>query len=283
MIRNVHGARARTFFAALLLPVVFFRPGVGPCIAAPGGGEDSLRGSKAVGLDVFYNNEWKELPNGERVRYHYVWDDTANSGFSILGGIITAGGGTIETRTSAPTASGLSSLRVYIIVDPDTPKESPDPHLISSGAADTIEAWVRAGGKLVLLGNDVGNAEFTAWNGLAERFGIHFNEDSHHRVVGTAFSVGTCDSFPSHPLWEGIRRVYLKEVSSLRLTPPAVPLLAHDGFVLAATSTVGAGCVVAVGDPWLYNEYMYARKLPPGYDNARAARNLFHWLLEGGR
>jgi len=37
--------------------------------------------------------------------------------------------------------------------------------------------------------------------------------------------------------------------------------------------------VFAVGDPWFYDEYMDARKLPPDYGNARAAENLFRWLI----
>jgi hypothetical protein len=32
-----------------------------------------------------------------------------------------------------------------------------------------------------------------------------------------------------------------------------------------------------------YNEYMDSRKLPAGYGNARAAENLFQWLLVSSR
>ena len=35
----------------------------------------------------------------------------------------------------------------------------------------------------------------------------------------------------------------------------------------------------AIGDPWLYNEYMDTRKLPAEYENAKAGENLFRWLL----
>jgi unsaturated rhamnogalacturonyl hydrolase len=41
--------------------------------------------------------------------------------------------------------------------------------------------------------------------------------------------------------------------------------------------------VVAVGDPWFYNEYMDERRLPQGYDNRRTAENLFGWLLSLAR
>jgi unsaturated rhamnogalacturonyl hydrolase len=46
-----------------------------------------------------------------------------------------------------------------------------------------------------------------------------------------------------------------------------------------AFSKYGKGAVFAVGDPWFYNEYMDERRLPPGYDNPKAAGNLFRWLL----
>ena len=39
-------------------------------------------------LDNYYNNEWKKDAAGAMVRYHYVWSDTTNSGFSQLGKII---------------------------------------------------------------------------------------------------------------------------------------------------------------------------------------------------
>jgi len=46
-----------------------------------------------------------------------------------------------------------------------------------------------------------------------------------------------------------------------------------------ASSQYGKGFVFAVGDPWLYNEYIDNRKLPEGFENKKAAENLFEWLL----
>jgi len=50
--------------------------------------------------------------------------------------------------------------------------------------------------------------------------------------------------------------------------------------VIIAHARVGKGAVLAVGDPWLYNEYITHRKLPEAFENDKAARNLFWWLLE---
>lgn len=238
---------------------------------------------KIVGLDYYYNCEWKRRKEGDSVRYHYTWEDTANSGFSLLGVIIDRLGSTIATVPGPATAAALRTLDVYVIVDPDTPLESSNPHTISSEDASAIESWVHEGGVLLLLGNDKGNAEFDRLNMLATRFGIRFNEDSHHRVVGNDFALGTTMDLPSHPVFAGVRQIYTKEVASLSIARPAEAFLSEGGRVLMAASRVGKGLVVAVGDPWLYNEYIDTRKLPAGYDNARAGENLFRWLLMSSR
>jgi len=40
------------------------------------------------------------------------------------------------------------------------------------------------------------------------------------------------------------------------------------------------GNSVAVGDPWLYNEYVDGRKLPADFQNYQAAEDLVKWLLK---
>jgi unsaturated rhamnogalacturonyl hydrolase len=46
-----------------------------------------------------------------------------------------------------------------------------------------------------------------------------------------------------------------------------------------AEAKVGKGYVFAVGDPWIYNEYMDHDKLPVSFDNHQAAVNLTKLLL----
>jgi len=230
-------------------------------------------------LDCYYNNEWRRDSTGVATRYHYVWDDTTNSGFSQLAAIITEIGARPDTLTGPPTASALRRAGIYLIVDPDTPRESPAPHVLDAEAADVIAAWVRDGGILVVLGNDSGNADLGHLNVLASRFGIRFNEDSRNRVVGKQYETGTFANLPSHPVFEGVRRIFLKEVCTMTLSHPAAAFLTDGPDVIMAASRFGRGMVAAVGDPWLYNEYMDTRRLPGGYDNARAGANLFRWLL----
>jgi lysophospholipase L1-like esterase len=235
--------------------------------------------NKVVGLDNYFNAETKVIGT-KTVGWHYVWQDTANSGFSVLGSMIDRMGADCDTLCKAPTREDLQKFSVYIIVDPDTPAESPTPHYMDEASADAIAAWVNAGGVLAIFENDKGNAEFEHFNILAKKFGMHFNEDSYHKVEGTKFDMGKSDVFPSHPIFEGVKKIYTKEVSSITVVPPAMPLLTENGIVLMATARVGRGLVFAIGDPWLYNEYIDNRKLPSDFENYKAAHNLFSWLLD---
>jgi lysophospholipase L1-like esterase len=238
---------------------------------------------KTVLLDCYYNNEWKRDHAGTRSRFHYTWNDTANSGFSILAGLIVRLGADLDTLSTRPEHAVLETASIYVIVDPDTPRETDHPHFMDVPAADAIETWVRGGGVLVLMANDSGNADLEHLNTLSERFGIRFNSDSRNHVRGTAYETGTFDSLPSVPLFAGVRKIFLKEVCTLTLRDPARALLVDRGEIIMASAPVGEGLVVAVGDPWFYNEYMDERRLPQGYDNRRTAENLFGWLLSLAR
>ncbi len=234
---------------------------------------------RVVTLDCYYNCEWKK-ENGKKIQFHYVWEDTANSGFSQLAHLIENLGANADELHDAPTTKRLEATSVYIIVDPDTPAETEHPHYIDSTAIRAIVSFVKEGGILLLLGNDKGNMEFKHLNELAGQFGLKFNEDSYHRVVGNDFDMGKFSDLPNHPIFVGIKQIYMKEISSLELKEPAQPILMEAGHVFMASSRFGRGLVVAVGDPWLYNEYMDARKLPSRFENAKAGSTLFKWLLE---
>jgi unsaturated rhamnogalacturonyl hydrolase len=232
-------------------------------------------------LDCYYNSEWRADPaGGNPVRYHYVWQDTTDSGFSQLAAIIVKLGGKIDSLCQAPTPSTLLRADLYLLVDPDTPLESKDPKTLEAGALDALTEWVGAGGILILLGNDRGNANLELLTLLGDRFGIRFNEDSRNKITGRHYESGTFENLPDHPLFKGVRRIFLKEICTLQIKPPAVAVLSEGGDVIMAFARFGNGAVFAVGDPWFYNEYMDERKLPQGYDNAIAADNLFRWLLQ---
>jgi len=251
-------------------------------VVCAGGIALSQGAENRVLLDCYYNNEWRRGSDGSTTRYHYTWDDTTNSGFSQLASIIDRAGGKTDILTGPPSSSALRGSAIYIIVDPDTPRETDTLHVLDREGAEEIVEWVRDGGILLLLGNDSANADLRHFNILAERFGIRFNEDCRNRVSGGHYETGTFANLPDHPVFSGVRRIFLKEVSTLSLSPPATAILADGSDVIMATSTLGRGAVVAVGDPWFYNEYMDTRRLPEGFDNAAAAATLFTWLLHHG-
>jgi unsaturated rhamnogalacturonyl hydrolase len=238
----------------------------------------SIGKGKTVLLDDFFNHEVRD-ENGRSSVWHYKWDEWDHGGFSLLGDVFNRFGAATETLSAGPTAENLKNADVYIVVDPDTEKESAAPNFIAAQHAEAIADWVKKGGVLVLMGNDAGSAEFRHFNDLAGKFGIRFNEDSLNRVQGNNFPEGRVVTEHGNAVFPNARTLYLKEVSSLTLQPPAKSSITHDGKVIAATAKFGKGTVFAVGDPWLYNEYTDGRKLPAEYQNFVAARDLSRWLL----
>jgi len=53
----------------------------------------------------------------------------------------------------------------------------------------------------------------------------------------------------------------------------------ENGQVLIATASYGKGYVLAIGDPWIYNEYIDHWLLPADFENLQAAKNLVALLL----
>jgi unsaturated rhamnogalacturonyl hydrolase len=228
-------------------------------------------------LDNFFNHEVN--PQTGTV-FHYLWSDTANSGYSQWGEIFKAQGAILDTLQSAPDKTRLDQADIYLIVDPDTRSENPNPHYISTGDIRNITQWVENGGVLVLLANDSGNCEFTHLNNLAEKFGIHFNETSANPVIGQQWDMGAITKFPDYPVFAGLSKIYLKGVSTLSVTRPAGAVLIKDEQVLMAESHVGKGYVLAVGDPWIYNEYIGHKYLPTDFQNQKAAENFTAYLIK---
>jgi unsaturated rhamnogalacturonyl hydrolase len=240
----------------------------------------ALGRGKTVTLDCFFNNEVKKDATGHVMRWHYKWEEMPNSGFFFWGNLFRNLGAKTQSLEAGPTAANLKNADVYIIVDPDTKAETENPNFIEPQHVKAITDWVKRGGVLVLMGNDVGNAEFEHFNQLARQFGIQFNQDSKNRVQGTDFAMGSVMVDNVHTIFKTAKQLYLKEISTLSLTPPAKPIMQHKGDVIMATARLGRGTVFAIGDPWLYNEYVDGRKLPPEFDNFKAANDLARWLLQ---
>jgi unsaturated rhamnogalacturonyl hydrolase len=233
--------------------------------------------AQVVGLDNWYNREVKALTGKP---FHYLWTDTENSGYSQWGDLFKKHGATLTTFEEAATAKNLAKVDVYIIVDPDTTTEAKSPNYIQPADIKAIKKFVEKGGVLMLLANDAPNCEFTHLNMLAEEFGIHFNHVSLHPVINRKWDMGAFTSFQDHPIFKGVSKIYMKEISSFTLKDPAKAILTENGIIFMTESKVGKGLVVAVGDPWIYNEYIDHAYLPADFENLKAAENLTQYLLK---
>lgn len=263
--------------------------GVGPFIMASVemeiADEPAVGKGRTVAVDQYFNREFRKgaatqsgLPDPEP--FHYTWEDRMHSGFWLWGNTFRELGAKMVSVPAAPTAQTLKNVDVYIIVDPDTPKETPNPNYVQQPDITAIDAWVRAGGVLVLMANDTTNCETKHFNELAGRFGIRFGDELVNRVEGTKWEGGKLTIPAGHPMFPTTRTIYIKELAPLLLTAPARPALTDgNGHVIMATAKLGKGTVFVVGDPWLYNEYTDGRRIPNEYQNFRAGKELAAWLL----
>lgn len=234
---------------------------------------------KSVLLDDYFNHEIKKDKMGQDVVWHYKWDEFTDGGYSLWGSIFRGYGAKTAHLSAAPTAENLKNASVYIIVDPDVEKENPKPNFIEAPHIKAISDWVKGGGVLALMGNDFGNCEFDHFNDLARTFGVEFNKDSTNKVVNNNYVEGKVTVANGNPVFTTAKQLFLKEVSTLKLSGKAQPLLIHSGNTIMATVKYGKGTVYVLGDPWLYNEYTDGRRLPADFENFEAAQDLARWLL----
>jgi len=235
--------------------------------------------SQVVTLDYFFNREFRKSKTGQAERFHYTWEDTAQTGYSVWGYFFRKAGADIKSMDAAPSKTNLRSTDVYILVDPDTEKETGQPNYIEKKHIAAISDWVRDGGVLVLLANDSANTELKHFNRLAKKFGIHFNNDLRNKVKGDDFDMAALMVAENNPVFTTAKKLYIKDICTLKLSRKAQPVFTDNGQVIMATAKYGKGIVFAVGDPWFYNEYCNGR-LPSGFDNDKAAQDLATWLLK---
>ncbi|MBZ4190226.1 glycoside hydrolase family 88 protein [Niabella beijingensis] len=236
---------------------------------------------KTILLDNYFNNEWRKGAGGQQERWHYTWNDRSNGGYSFLGNLFERQGAKLQTLTAAPSAAGLRQASVYIIVDPDTDKETARPNYMNNGQhAAQIAEWVKNGGVLALLANDAGNCDLEHFNILAEKFGIRFNKDNLLMVKNNNYEMGRVNIPAGNIIFKNAKNVYLKEISSLNLYKNASSVLKSNDVTVMAVARYGKGTIFALGDPWIYNEYVDGRKLPLQYENVKAAEDWVTWLLK---
>ena len=133
-----------------------------------------------------------------------------------------------------------------------------------------------AGGVLLLFSNDRDNTEFIHFNTLSDRFGIHFNPVLSHHVVGDDHPSGEVVIPPNTGIFGAGFTAYMKDTCSITVHNPAKAVVTDHGDIMIAISHVGKGVVLAVVDPWVYNEYADGLKMRQ-YDGFEAAQDLAAW------
>lgn len=234
-----------------------------------------------VVLDNYFNNEISPKTGKP---FHYIWEDRSFGGFSEFGDIFIANGATLGMLIEKPNNKNLKGADIYIIVDPDNLKDNKNPNYMDQKAAKAIAKWVKKGGVLLLLTNDSSNCELVKFNQLSSKFGITYNNDFNSPELRESkekrnFQSCAFTQLGTHEVFNGVSKIFLKEISSITISKNAKAVLESNGKVFIAEASYGKGYVFAVGDPWLYNEYIGHALLPEDFENKKAAKNLVKLLL----
>lgn len=259
--------------------------GVGAFLLAAGEMEQvptqSIGKGKNVVLDRWFNSEKKKDAGDEMSYWHYTWEERSHGGYYTWGTIFERYGATLKSLDVAPTASTLSKASVYIIVDPDHVRDNPQPNYVTANDVAAISNWVKAGGVLILLANDSNNCDLKHFNLLANKFGITFTDNSLNMVKNDTYVQGEVLPGVNNPVFKTTKKMFLKEISELKVKAPAKTIVTKNNAAIIAVAKYGKGTVLAVGDPWVYNEYIDNRKLlPADFENYKAAEDLAKWLLQ---
>lgn len=236
--------------------------------------------AQTITVDNYFNHETKKTKTGEIVNYHYLWSDNAGTGFSKLGqAFISNGAKSLKTLSEKPTLANLKGSNIYVIADPDNVADNPLPNYMDDDAAKAISEWVQKGGVLFLLANDSKNCDIEHFNILANKFGLTFNKDLILHVINDAHLADGGIKTSGISIFKTAKEIFIKDACSISVGRKAKVILKDkNGANVLVSVHYGKGTVLAVGDPWLYNEYTNGR-LPSIYENLKAANDITAWLL----
>ncbi len=232
-----------------------------------------------VMVDGWFNSQMRTDATGRHIYFHYKWDELSDPGYSLWGHAFRNFGARTTTLYAEPTFENLRPAQVFIIASPDNLEKNPHAHFANAADASQIAKWVKAGGVLAIMENDTSFADLDHFNVIAEKFGIHFNSVLRMHVVGTDWAMGSFHLSGDGPIFHRPQDAYVKDVCTISVKPPAVPVYTHHGDIFMAVARYGKGTVYAMVDPWFYNEYTNGLKLPAKYDNYGAGVELARWLL----
>lgn len=241
---------------------------------------------RTVLMDAWFNSQKRKTPAGNEQLFHYKWTDEANSGYSIWGRMFQQYGMRAEELDHAPRAEDLKGVAIYVIASPDIPALNPETHYMDEESAKAIAAWVKAGGVLVMMENDVEHADQVHLDLLSDVFGIHFNPVIRNQEIDNSYA-NTIVNIPAGTggIFHDAHKAVMKETCTITVSAPAKTILTDKGDltergdVFMAIAHVGRGLVYANVDPWIYNEYTDGRKDPLGNDNFAGGQELTRWLV----
>src|SRR5258705_10351110 len=179
---------------------------------------------KTVVMDNYFNRETHDDAFGKKVVFHYKWWEKDNGGFSFMAQVFNKYGVTTKSLDDGPTAANLKNASIYFLIDPDWPKENKTPNYIEQKHIDALYNYVKNGGVLVMMANDSNNVEFKHYNELAERFGIHWNENMRHDVIDNHFEQGALPIAAGHPIFKNVKKIYIKQLCTQTINKPAISL-----------------------------------------------------------
>lgn len=242
---------------------------------------------KTVLVDAWFESQKRKTPAGNEQLFHYKWTDEANSGYSAWGNMFAQYGMRLAMLDHAPRAADLKNIGIYVIVSPDNLKLNPNAHFMDQKSADAIVDWVKSGGVLVLMENDVERADQVHLDLLTDRFGVHFNPNTLNDELNNSYAntivpvaAGTGGIF--NQSFKGL----MKQVCTITPSAPAKVILKEEGDtddkgnVVMTITHLGKGLVYANVDPWVYNEYTDGRKNPMGEQNFAAGQQLTRWIVQ---
>jgi len=139
----------------------------------------------------------------------------------------------------------------------------------STAEADTIEAYVNAGGSLLVFGENPTPPNSNI-NPITLRFGVRCG------IALTSPTDLTCTRFASHQIFIGISSFYQEDGGPLAVTLPSVEACWEDppkARPVGTTAEIGFGKVVILGDINSFDD----TRLPMA-DNTLFCFNIFNWL-----
>ncbi|HEV2645227.1 MAG TPA: glycoside hydrolase family 88 protein [Acidobacteriaceae bacterium] len=229
-------------------------------------------------VDAWFNSQTRKNALGQTELFHYKWTDDSINGYSLFGRAFQHHNADLAMLPEAPTTANLAAAQVYVIASPDIPIKNPNPHYMDASSGDAIESWVRAGGVLILFMNDRDNTDFAHFNTLSDRFGIHFNPVLSHHVLEPDHSGGEVAIPAGTGIFHAPFTAYMKDTCTITPTGPAHAVVTDHGDVMIALSHLGKGTVLAIVDPWFYNEYADGRKMRQ-YRGFEAANDTAAWAV----